>query len=83
MLIRYQLTYARRHFRKTDTSHALGRTRKRVTWMSKMTRHHYHHGVYNTLMGMHALKGKLRRGWRRGVYEALMLTHRLGLRGRG
>jgi glycosyltransferase involved in cell wall biosynthesis len=82
MLLRYQLTYARRHFRKTDTSHALGRTRKRVTWAGKMTRHHYHHGVYNTLMGMHAMRGKLRRGWRRAVYEVAMVTHKLGLRGR-
>jgi glycosyltransferase involved in cell wall biosynthesis len=82
MLLRYQLTYARRHFSKTDTSHALGRTRKRVTWAGKMTRHHYHHGVYNTLMGTHALRGKLRRGWRRAVYEVAMVTHKLGLRGR-
>jgi len=82
MLLRYQLTYARRHFRKTDTSHALGRTRKRVTWAGKMTRHHYHHGVYNSLMGMHAFRGKLRRGWRRAVYEVAMVTHKLGLRGR-
>jgi hypothetical protein len=47
-----------------------------------MTRHHYHHGVYNTLMGTHALRGKLRRGWRRAVYEVAMVTHKLGLRGR-
>ena len=48
-----------------------------------MTKHHYQHAVYNTLVGGRALWGRLRRARRRGVYEVLMLTHRLGLRGRG
>jgi hypothetical protein len=83
MLLRYQLTYGWRHFRKTGTSHALGRGIDQVVWTKKLTRHYYHHAVYNTLVGARAAGGKVRRGWRRVVYEVLMLTHRLGLRGKG
>jgi hypothetical protein len=83
MLTRYQLTYGWRHFRKTGTSHALGRGVERVVWTKKRARHHYHHAVYNTLVGARVARGRLRRAGRRALYEALMLTHRLGLRGRG
>jgi glycosyltransferase involved in cell wall biosynthesis len=83
MLLRYQLTYAWRHFRKTDTSHAFGRGINRVVWTKKITKHHYHHAVYNALVGSRVIRGKLRRAARRALYELLMLTHRLGLRGRG
>jgi glycosyltransferase involved in cell wall biosynthesis len=82
MLLRYQLTYARRHFRKTDTSHALGRGINTVVMAKKKTRHHYHHAVYNTLVGARAIWGRLRRARRKAVYEVAMLAHRLGLRGR-
>lgn len=82
MLLRYQLTYGWRHFRKSDTSHAVNRGINSVIWTKKITKHHYHHAVYNTLVGARAARGKLRRAARRGVYELLMLTHRLGLRGR-
>jgi glycosyltransferase involved in cell wall biosynthesis len=80
MLLRYQLTYAARHFRKTDTSHAMGRTINRAVLARKRVKHSYHHAVYDTLVGARALRGRLRRAVRRGLYEALMLTHRLGLR---
>ena len=80
MLLRYQVTYAWRHFRKTETSHAVVRGVDQVVWAKKITKHHYHHAVYNTLVGGRALWGRCRRAWRRGVYEVLMLTHRLGLR---
>ena len=83
MLVRYQLTYGWRHFRKTEASHALGRTISRVVWQKKLLKHHYHHAVYNALIGARTARGKLRRAGRRAVYEVLMLTHRLGLRGRG
>ena len=83
MLLRYQLTYGWRHFRKTGTSHALGRGIDNMVMAKKKTKHHYHHAVYNTLVGARAARGKLRRAGRRVLYEALMLTHRLGLRGRG
>ncbi len=83
MLLRYQLTYGWRHFRKTAASHAIGRTISRIVWTKKLAKHHYHHAVYNTLVGLRAARGKARRFGRRAVYEALMLTHRLGLRGRG
>jgi len=80
MALGYQVAYALRHFRKTDTSHAWGRAKNRVALAKKRTKHAYHHGVYHTLMGLRALRGKLRRGGRRALYEVLMLTHRLGLR---
>jgi glycosyltransferase involved in cell wall biosynthesis len=80
MLLRYQLTYAWRHFRKTETSHAMVRGVDQVVWVKKITKHHYHHAVYNTLVGGRAFLGRCRRAGRRGVYEVLMMTHRLGLR---
>ena len=83
MLLRYQLTYGWRHFRKTAASHAIGRTISRIVWTKKLAKHHYHHAVYNTLVGLRAARGRARRFGRRALYEVLMLTHRLGLRGRG
>jgi glycosyltransferase involved in cell wall biosynthesis len=80
MILRYQLTYGWRHLRKTETSHALGRGVKRAIWGTKMVRHYYHHAVYNTLVGGRKLWGRARRLGRRGLYEVLVLTHRLGLR---
>jgi glycosyltransferase involved in cell wall biosynthesis len=80
MLLRYQLTYGWRHFRKTKASHAIGRAIDNAIWARKITRHHWHHAVYNTLVGARAAWGRTRRFGRRAVYETLMLTHRLGLR---
>ena len=83
MLLRYQLTYGWRHFRKTEASHAIGRGIDNAVWVKKITRHYWHHAVYNTLVGA-VRPGDARGGWAGArVYEALMLTHRLGLRGRG
>jgi glycosyltransferase involved in cell wall biosynthesis len=83
MLLRYALTYGWKHFRKTETSHAVVRSYDNVIWTKKITRHYWHHAVYNLLVGSRAAWGKTRRFGRRAVYEVLMLTHRLGLRGRG
>ena len=83
MLLRYQLTYGWRHFRKSDTSHGINGAINRVVWARKRMRHHYHHAVYNTLVGARALWGRTRRAGRRTLYEVLMFTHRVGLRGRG
>jgi hypothetical protein len=83
MLLRYQLTYGWRHVRKTAASHAIGRTISRIVWTKKLAKHHFHHAVYNTLVGARAARGRIRRLARRALYEVLMLTHRLGLRGRG
>jgi glycosyltransferase involved in cell wall biosynthesis len=80
MLLRYQTSYGWRHLRKTETSHALGRGVKGAIWSRKIVRHHYHHAVYNALIGARTLWGRTRRLSRRAVYEALMLTRRLGLR---
>jgi len=81
MLLRYQLTYGWRHFRKTEASHAIGRGIDNAIWVKKIVRHYWHHAVYNTLVGARAAWGRARRLGRRGVYEVLTLTHRLGLRG--
>jgi glycosyltransferase involved in cell wall biosynthesis len=83
MLVRYSLTYGWKHFRKTEASHAVGRGIDNAIWVKKITKHHWHHAVYNILVGGRAAWGRTRRLVRRGVYEILMLTHRLGLRGRG
>jgi len=83
MLLRYQLTYGWRHVRKTAASHAIGRTISRIVWTKKLARHHFHHAVYNTLVGARAARGRIRRLARRALYGVLMLTHRLGLRGQG
>ncbi|HET9271255.1 MAG TPA: putative sugar O-methyltransferase [Vicinamibacterales bacterium] len=80
MLARFQVTYGWRHFRKTSASHAIGRGLDRLVMARKLTKHHFHHAVYNTLVGGRALWGRTRRLARRAVYEALVLTHRLGLR---
>jgi hypothetical protein len=81
MLVRYQLTYGWRHFRKTEASHAIGRGIDNVIWTKKIARHLWHHAVYNTLVGGRAAWGRTKRLGRKVLYEALMLTHRLGIRG--
>ena len=83
MLLRYALTYGWKHFRKTEASHAVGRGIDNVIWTKKITKHYWHHAVYNLLVGSRVAWGRTRRFGRRAVYEVLMLTHRLGLRGRG
>jgi hypothetical protein len=82
MLLAYQVRYGWRHFRKTAASHALGRAVNAVVWAKKVTKHYVRHGIYNTLVGARVLRGRLRRAARRVLYELLMLTHRVGLRGR-
>ena len=83
MLLRYSLTYGWKHFRKTEASHAVGRGIDNAIWTKKIIKHYWHHAVYNLLVGGRAAWGKTRRFGRRVVYEVLMLTHRLGLRGNG
>src|SRR6476659_6672360 len=83
MLVRYTLTYGWKHFRKTEASHAVGRGIDNVIWVKKITKHYWHHAVYNTLVGARLAWGHTRRLGRRALYEALVLMHRLGLRGRG
>jgi glycosyltransferase involved in cell wall biosynthesis len=83
MLLRYLFTYGWRHFRKGETSHAFARGVRSVVWTRKLTKHYYHHAVYHIFVGGRALWGRTRRLGRRVLYEALVLTHRLGLRGGG
>ncbi len=83
MLLRYQLTYGWRHFRKTEASHAVGRGIDNVIWVEE---------DHASLLSPRRLRDPGRRPRRLGprapgirapaVYEALVLTHRLGLRGR-
>lgn len=81
MLARYELTTAWRGFRKTDVSKGLGRGVDNAHWVKKVIKKGVHHAVYYTAVGAHKLQGKMRRLGRRTVYEILMLTHRMGLRG--
>jgi glycosyltransferase involved in cell wall biosynthesis len=81
MLLRYMLTYGWRHLRKSETSHAIGRGIDRVIRARKITRHHYHHAVYRTLVGRRIWWGKVRRGLRKAIYHVLVCLHRIGLRG--
>ncbi len=83
MLALYQLTYGWRHFRKTAASHAIGRGIDTVVWTKKLARHYWHHAVYHALVGARTAWGRMRRLGRRALYEGLVLTHRLGLRGGG
>jgi glycosyltransferase involved in cell wall biosynthesis len=68
----YQFTYAWRHFRKSETSHWFGRVVKRTIWCWKMTKHHYHHAVYNTLVRGRELRAHARRSIRRWIYNVLV-----------
>ena len=81
MLVRYQITYGWRHFRKTQASHAIGRGIDNVIWVKKLAKHYWHHGVYRVLVGTRTAWGRAKRLSRRALYEVLMMTHRLGLRG--
>jgi glycosyltransferase involved in cell wall biosynthesis len=83
MLLRYQVTYGWRHLRKQETAHAAARAVRNVIWTRKMAKHYYRHALYNTLVGSRALWGRTRRVGRRALYEVLVFTHRIGLRGRG
>ena len=60
MLVRYSLTYGWKHFRKTEASHAVGRGIDNAIWVKKITRHRWHHAVYNTLVGARAAWGRTR-----------------------
>jgi putative sugar O-methyltransferase len=81
MLLQYQLTYGWRHFRKTSASHAYGHWVGRLILAKKRIKHHYHHAVYNTLVGGRRALGLARRAGRRVLYHVLVFTHRIGLRG--
>ena len=73
MILRYQFTYGWRHFRKTSTSHAIGRGIENVVWSKKIAKHHYHHAVYNTLVGARMI---IDTGtWTMGVTGSLLETH--------
>jgi glycosyltransferase involved in cell wall biosynthesis len=82
MLLRYQALYLWKGFRKTELSHTIERGAGRVWWSRKVVAHAVRWTVYHTLVGGRLLWGRTRRASRRALYEVLMLTHRLGLRGR-
>ena len=80
MVLLYGVTYTWRHIRKTETSHRIGRGVDNAYWVKKVIKKAYHYAVYETLVAMHAVHGRLRRVVRGGVRDFLILTHRLGLR---
>lgn len=82
MLLRYQVTYLWKTFRKTELSHVLERTAGRIWWSRKLIAHGCRWAVYHALVGSRVAWGRAKRASRRALYEVLMLTHRLGLRGR-
>jgi hypothetical protein len=61
MLAHYQIRYGWRHFRKTRSSHALGRAFDGVVRGRKAAKHHLLHAVYHTLVGSRVALGKARR----------------------
>jgi glycosyltransferase involved in cell wall biosynthesis len=83
MLLRYQTTYGWRHYRKSTLSHAYGRWISHVILAKKRVKHHYHHAVYNVLVGGRRWWGLSRRAGRRALYHVLVFTHRIGIRGGG
>ena len=83
MIAQYLFSYGWRHFRKSETSHGFARAVSRTLFAKKLAKHYFLHGLYHALVGSRLLWGRTRRVARRALYHALVLTHRLGLRGRG
>ena len=79
MIARYQVFYAWRTFRKSETSRAIDRALDGLQWLKKQVRHHYHHLVYHTLVGSRVAWARTIRFLRHAVYGGLMFAHRLGL----
>jgi glycosyltransferase involved in cell wall biosynthesis len=83
MIAQYLFTYGWRHFRKSETSHWFAKAVSRTLFAKKLAKHYVHHAVFHVLVARRIAWGRARRAGRRAVYEALMLTHRLGIRGGG
>ena len=83
MLLRYELTYGWRHFRKSETFHSINRGIDQLVWVRKITRHHFHRVVYESLMAFRAFRGRMKRRWRYAVYVTLVTMHRLRGRSEG
>jgi len=81
MLVRYQLTSVWREYRKTDTSKSFGRGIDNLHYVKKLIKKGVLVTIYNTLIAFSRVRTIVRRSRRKAVYEVLMLTHRLGLRG--
>jgi glycosyltransferase involved in cell wall biosynthesis len=79
MILRYQMFYVWRTFRKSETSRAIDRAFDGAQWLKKQVRHHYHHLVYHALVGSRVVWTRTVRFARHAVYEGLMFAHRLGL----
>ena len=48
-----------------------------------LSRRYARRAVYETLVTMHAVRGRMRRMVKVGVHDFLVFTHRIGLRGGG
>ncbi len=77
MLLRYETSYGWKHFRKSGTFHRLNRTMDQAVWVRKISMHHVRRLVYETLVGLRVVRGRLRRAGRRAVYEVLVAGHRM------
>jgi hypothetical protein len=76
MLVRYQVTYGWRHFRKTGVSHAIGRGVDNIIWTRKRIKHYTRLAIFHTLVGTRRAWGHTRRGVRVAIYETLVTMHR-------
>ena len=83
MVAKYVATYGWRHVKKTETAHRIGRGVDNAHWVKKVIKKAFHVSVYWTLVTARRIWGLTRRQYRRALYETLVLTHRLGLRGGG
>ncbi len=72
-----------RHYSKSDAIlHRAGQAVEHVYGAWKGVRHVWRHAVYETAVFGHRAIERTDRAVRRGLYHLLVLTHRLGLRGR-
>jgi len=81
MIATYVIATGWRATRKTETSKSIGRGVDNVHFVKRLIKKGFHHAVYYTLVGARMFAGRSRRVGRKAVYEVLMFTHRIGLRG--
>lgn len=77
MLLRYQVSSAWRHYRKTDVSKRFGRGVDDAHLVKKLVKKGARLTVYHTLVGGRTLLAKGRRLRRKAVYEVLVFAHRM------
>jgi glycosyltransferase involved in cell wall biosynthesis len=76
LLLRYQAGYLGRHVRKTEASHAMERGIGRAVRARKFVAWSWRYLAHETVLGLRAAWGRMRRRRRRVVYAALTSIHR-------